>query len=528
MVGASCVNAVSSYYQVVVNKNGKIYRTRFEKGIVTEPTHEIGTVAEGVHGTETSFVLDDSIWKDDILDLKRIDHRCRQLAYLNPGLKIMVYFDTKDAAGNDVKEEKTYCFPEGIKAYVEMLTKGKTQLIPPELITAHVMSEEKNDIELAVGFCYTDTYSSDIKGFVNNIYQEYGGDHVTGLKEGFAKAMSRYAVEEGFLKSSNDIKQADALEGLVAVLSVAVPDPNYEGQGKNNLRMKDVRTVCRESISDFFFDYLSRDVNRAKVLVEKAISAAKARAAAKKARDAARGITKAAASGSLPEKFSDCSGNDPEKDEIFLVEGDSAAGSAKQGRDRHFQAILPVFGKILNAEKSTPDKVYSSMKTLDVIKALRCGIGEDFDINKLRYHKIIIMSDADVDGFHIQCLHMTFFYRYMPELIKKGYLYAACPPLFKVTKGKGKNAEVTYLYSNAELAAFDTEGCSVQRYKGLGEMDATQLWDTTMDPAKRRLNRITIKDAEEAENMLAVCMGKDVEARKEFIVAEGSALALSE
>lgn len=320
-VGASCVNAVSSSYQVVVNKNGKVYRTRFEKGIVTEPTHEIGDAPEEVHGTETTFTLDDTIWKDDVLDLKRIDHRCRQLAYLNPGLKLMVYFDTKDAADNEVKEDKVYCFPDGIKAYVDALTKGKTQLIPPELITAHVMSEEKNDIELAVGFCYTDTYSSDIKGFVNNIYQEYGGDHVTGLKEGFAKAMSRYAVEEGYLKSSNDIKQADALEGLVAVLSVAVPDPNYEGQGKNNLRMKDVRTVCRESISDFFFDYLSRDANRAKILVEKVIAAAKARAAAKKARDAARGITKAAASGSLPEKFSDCSGNDPEKDEIFLVEG---------------------------------------------------------------------------------------------------------------------------------------------------------------------------------------------------------------
>lgn len=289
---------------------------------MTEPTHEIGTVAEGVHGTETSFVLDDSIWKDDVLDLKRIGHRCRQLAYLNPGLEIMVCFNTEDASGSKVKEEKIYCFPEGIKAYVEMLTKGKTQLILPELITSHVMSEEGHDIELSIGFCYTDTYSSDIKGFVNNIYQEYGGDHVTGLKEGFAKAMSRYAVEEGYLKSSSDIKQADALEGLVAVLSVAVPDPNYEGQGKNNLRMKDVRTVCRESISDFFFDYLSRDANRAKVLVEKTISAAKARAAAKKARDAARGITKAAASGSLPEKFSDCSGNDPEKDEIFLVEGE--------------------------------------------------------------------------------------------------------------------------------------------------------------------------------------------------------------
>lgn len=394
-VGASCVNAVSDSYHVEVKREGKVYSTLFEKGVIVEHTHETGTCKADEHGTSTTFILDDDIWKEDTLDLNRIDRRCRQLAYLNPGLIMVVYFDTTDADGNKVQKQEQYCYPEGVKAYVEKLTKSKVSLIEPEIITRSIPTDESGTVDVAVGFSYTDSYTSDVKGFVNNIFTEYGGDHVTGAKEGFAKAITRYAVQEKLVKSSSDIKQNDVLEGLTAVVSVTVADPNYEGQGKNNLRMKEVRTACRETVDDYLFDYLSRDVNRAKVIIEKALAAAKARAAAKKARDAARGITKAANSGSLPEKFANCSSNDPEESEVFLVEGDSAGGSAKGGRDRRFQAILPVFGKVLNAEKSTVDKVFSSVKTQDIVKALRCGIGEDFDITKLKFHKIILMSDAD-------------------------------------------------------------------------------------------------------------------------------------
>lgn len=321
LVGASCVNAVSSNYHVEVKRDGKVYSTTFEKGIITEHTRETGVCKADEHGTTTTFTLDDDIWTEDVLDLHRIDRRCRQLAYLNPGLVMVVYFDTVDANGNTVQKQEQYCYPEGVKAYVEKLTKGKVALVEPELITNSVETEESGVVDVAVGFAYTDSYNSDIKGFVNNINTEYGGDHVTGVKEGIAKAITRYATEENLVKNSSDIKQNDVLEGLTAIVSVTVADPNYEGQGKNNLRMKEVRTACRETVSDYLFDYLSRDVNRAKIIIEKALAAAKARAAAKKARDAARGITKAANSGSLPEKFANCSSNDPEESEVFLVEG---------------------------------------------------------------------------------------------------------------------------------------------------------------------------------------------------------------
>lgn len=520
-VGASAVNATSSDFEVQCRIGGKVYSTKFQKGIVTEHTHVVGSCPKEAHGTTTIFTLDDSIWTDDKLDVKRVARRMRQLAYLNPGLTMGVNFDTEDADGEPVKMQESYCYEDGVKAYVEKLTKGKTHITEPELVQAAVDGGEKiGSIDVQVAFAYTDAYTADIKSFVNNIATEYGGDHVTGLKEGVVRAVTRYAEEEKLVKNISDIKQNDAIEGLTAIVSVTVADPNYEGQGKNKIRMPQVRAAVKETISDFLFDYLSRDANRAKLIVGKAVEAAKARAAAKRARDAARGLNKAASSGTLPEKLADCSGTDPEKNEIYLVEGDSAGGSAKQGRDRRYQAILPIFGKVQNAEKTTRDKIYASVKTQDIVKALRCGIEDDYDESKLRYDKVILMSDADVDGAHIMCLHMTYFYRYMPQIIRNGHLYLACPPLFKVSK---KGQPDRYLYTEAELEAADTEGCSIQRYKGLGEMNPEQLWETTMNPEKRRLIRITLEDAEHAEEMLSICMGTDVETRKQFIISRGQA-----
>lgn len=519
-VGASCVNATSESCKLIIRSAGKSQAIEFAKGVTTKHLYDTGEkVEKNKTGTEVHFVLDEEIWGEQWYDFGHIKRRLRQLAYLNPGLTMNLYFDSLSKDGKEIKLDESYNYLEGVKEYINEITKSKTQLITPERVAVVkdvMIKKNKRPITIDFAMVYTDGFSSDLKSFVNNIATEYGGDHETGFKIGIYSAIQRYAVENGFIKDPKQIESDDCREGMTAILSVKMKDPNFEGQGKSKLRMSEIRAAIKEATEEFLYDYLEQDKNRAGVILDKVLRAAKARNAARRAREAARGI-KSIDSG-VAEGLADCSCKDPSKCMIYLVEGDSAGGSAKQARDRKIQAILPVFGKVLNAEKTSYDKVYKSMKILEMVKALKCGIGEEFNIDKLRYHKIIIMSDADVDGGHIQCLHMAFFYRYLKPIIENGYLYAACPPLFKVTKKSGKKEEVTYLYTKEELDAFDTEGCSVQRYKGLGEMNPEQLWETTMNPETCRMLQITIDDCEAAEESLAVCMGSNVEARKKFIL----------
>ena len=517
-VGASCVNAVSETFDVTVKTGGRVYETNFEKGIITQHTHEVGECDPAETGTSVSYVLDDEIWGEDVFDFHKLDTRLRQLAYLNPGLTMYLYLDTMDAEGKPLKKEEEYCFPEGVKAYVDELTKNKTVLMVPELVTQTVENEKVGGIDVSVALTYTASNSDNIKSFVNSINTEYGGDHETGLRMGISKAIERYALENKVIKDAKAIVSEDTREGLVAILNCSVADPNYEGQGKNKIRMPEVRAAVKNVVENWLYDYLSKDTATAKKIMEKVLLAAKARVAATKARNAVRSAS--AISTGAVKGLADCSCKDPDQAEIFLVEGDSAGGSAKQGRDRRTQAILPVFGKVGNAEKSSLDKIIKSVKTQSIVSALGCGIGKTFDISKLRYKKIVLMSDADVDGSHIQCLHMTFFYNYLRPIVEAGYLYVACPPLYKVyKKSKGQDVDVHYLYTEAEKDAFDTEGYLVQRYKGLGEMKPEQLWETTMNPDNRRLIQITLDDVEAAEEALKVCMGDDVKSRKEFIMS---------
>ena len=506
-VGASVVNALSEWLEVTVYQDGKIYFIRFENGgHAVEPLKIIGTTEET--GTLVRFKADPQIFKDTtVYDYETLNSRLRQLAFLNKDIRLTLTDKrTSDGPSNDYKYEG------GIIEYVQFLNKNKSTISDKVIYVEGL----QDGILAEVALQYNDGYQSSIYSFCNNIHTHEGGYHEDGFRMALTRCINAYAKNNNMIKKDESLSQDDVKEGLVAIISVKHPDPQYEGQTKTKLGNSEVRkivsNIAGEQINRFFLE--NPDI--AKAIVEKAEIASKARIAAKKARELTRRKSALDGISSLPGKLTDCSSKDASECEIYIVEGDSAGGSAKQGRDAKTQAILPLRGKILNVEKARTHRIFENQEIRSMITAFGCGIQEDVDVSKLRYHKIVIMTDADVDGSHICTLMLTFLYRFMKPVIEGGYVYIAQPPLYKVQKGK----KIAYAYKEQEMDQLREEfkdGYKVQRYKGLGEMDAEQLWETTMDPHHRVLKRVTIDDAMEADSVFDMLMGEDVEPRREYI-----------
>lgn len=500
-VGVSVVNALSEKLTVQVKRNGKLYRQTYVRGVPTEDMQIVGE-SEGT-GTAVTFLADKEIFETTEYHWDILAARLRELAFLNKGLKITLI-------DNRTEKEQTYQYQGGIKEFVDYLQKGKTAING----VIH-FQKEKDNIIVEIAMQYNDGYHEDILSFVNNINTIEGGTHLTGFKTALTRTFNHYAEKNKLLEKDVKIASDDILEGIVAVISVKHPEPQFEGQTKTKLGNSEVKGIVEAVVNERLGSFLEENPKIARSVVEKMILAAKAREAARHARDLTR-RKGALESASLPGKLADCSERDPAKCEMFVVEGDSAGGSAKQGRNREFQAILPLKGKILNVEKARLSKILTNNEIITLITAIGTGVGEDFDVAKLRYHKIILLADADVDGQHITCLALTFFFRYMRPLIDQGHLYIAQPPLYRLKKGK----TAIYVYSDAEKAAKLKEmgdDVEIQRYKGLGEMNPTQLWDTTMDPSTRTMKQVTIEDAVEADRIFSMLMGDEVEPRKQFI-----------
>ncbi len=510
-VGASVVNALSTWVEVKVYQNSKIYQVRFENGgHIVQPLTVIGECSPDRTGTTVTFKADPEIFTETtVYNYDTLKTRVRELAFLNRGLRIILC-DDREA---DKKKEE-FVYEGGISEYVAYLNKNKTA-IHEQII--HLSGEEKG-ITLEVALQYNSGYSSNIYSFTNNINTYEGGTHEEGVRRALTRIINSYARSHKFLKDNEEsLTVDDVKEGLTMIISCKHPDPQFEGQTKTKLGNSEVRKIADSVFSEGFERFLLENPEEAKIVVEKSMTAARARVAAKKAREMTRRKNVLEVS-SLPGKLADCSSKDASECEIYIVEGDSAGGSAKQGRDSRTQAILPLRGKILNVEKARLDRIFSNNEIRSMITAFGTGIGDEFDISKLRYHKIIIMSDADVDGAHIRILLLTFFYRYFKPLVEGGYIYAAQPPLYKIDYGKNRK----YLYSDDELADYlktipEGTKTSLQRYKGLGEMDYDQLWETTMNPENRTLLRITIDDAMQADQVLSELMGEEVEPRKRYI-----------
>ena len=505
-VGVSAVNALSEWLEITIQRNGESRSQRFERGMpVTELSDPLPTEETG---TKIHFLADSTIFEEVKYSAEVLSARLREMAFLNPGLAICLD-DRRDG------KIKDFCYEGGMRSFIEYLNRGKTTLFPDPI----AISGEKDGVSVDIGLQYNDSYLERVFGFANLIHTMEGGTHVSGLRTALTRAVNEAARRSKQLKEKDDNLGGDDLkEGLTCVISVKLSNPQFEGQTKTKLGNSDVKGIVDSVVYEGLLAWFEEHPGIVKVVVEKAIKARQAREAAKRARELVR---KTAMTGmGLPGKLADCSGRNPENCEVYIVEGESAGGSAKQGRDRSFQAILPLRGKILNVEKARLDKVLANNEIRTMIQTLGAGIGDDFDTSKLRYHKIIIMTDADVDGAHISTLLLTFFYRHMPALIENGYLYLAQPPLYRVQKGK----TVTYCYTEKELRAIldgaaDSSKISVQRYKGLGEMNPSQLWETTMDPSNRTLKRVEIDDVMEVDEYFSILMGDKVEPRRDFITA---------
>lgn len=510
-VGASVVNALSTELDVTVHRDGKIHRQTYKRGV---PVTDLEIIGETDHtGTTTHFVPDPEIFSETTeYDYDLLANRVRELAFLTKGVNITIE-DKRE--GQERKNE--YHYEGGIKSYVEYLNRSK-EVVHEEPI---YIEGEKDGITVEVALQYNDSYTSNIYSFTNNINTYEGGTHEAGFKTGLTRVINDYARKKGLIKENDpNLSGDDVREGLTAIISIKHPDPQFEGQTKTKLGNSEARTITDTLFSTAMETFMLENPDAAKKIVDKGLMAARARMAAKKARELTRRKSALEIS-NLPGKLADCSSKDPSISELYIVEGDSAGGSAKQGRDRHFQAILPLRGKILNVEKARLDKILSNNEVRSMITALGTGIGEDFNLEKARYHKVVIMTDADVDGAHIRTLLLTFFYRYMRQIIENGYVYIAQPPLYKVQQGK----RVEYAYNDKELEELlktlpQTPKPGLQRYKGLGEMNATQLWETTMDPSSRTLLQVTLEDAMDADETFEMLMGDKVEPRRNFIEAK--------
>ncbi len=508
-VGVSVVNALSTHLEATIRRHGKVHTIVFENGgRLTQRLTVTGETDE--RGTRVRFMPDKSIFETIDFSYEILQTRLRELAFLNKGIRITLRDDREGR-----KKENEFYFEGGIISYVEWLNKGKKPLHEPIYL-----EKSRDGVEMEVCLQYTDTYASSIFSFVNNINTVEGGTHLSGFKTALTRTVNSYARERNLLaKDVKSLAGEDMLEGLTVVVSVRVPEPQFEGQTKAKLGNSTVKGLVDTMVSETLSTYFAEHPGEGKQIVQKIVQAALAREAARKARDMTRRKS-ALDSASLPGKLADCQERDPAKCELFIVEGDSAGGSCKQARSREFQAVLPVFGKILNVEKARINKVLGSDKLTMMIAALGCNIGEDFDIAKLRYHKIILMADSDVDGSHITTLNLTLFYRYLRPVIEHGYLYIALPPLYLIRKGKQKwyaQDEKERDRIVAELGGM--QGLVIQRYKGLGEMNPDQLWETTMNPASRRLKQVTIADAAAADQMFSTLMGDEVQPRREWIEA---------
>ncbi len=505
-VGASVVNALSEWLEVYVARNGKLHYQKFARG---KRECELTVIGDADYtGTTVIFKPDSEIFRETTsFDYETLRQRIQQLAFLNKGLKLNISDNRNTEAPRGIK----YCYDGGIVEYVKFLNKSKTP------IHADIVSifEEIEGTQIEIAFQYTEDYTSNLYSFVNNIHTHEGGTHEEGYRTSLTRILNTYARNAGIFKKDESLSGDDVREGLTAIVSCKVSEPQFEGQTKTKLGNTEVRRIVSQVMSDQFDAYLKENPGSARTIVEKAVLALRARIAAKKAREATRKKSPLDSLG-FASKLADCRSKDPVISEMYIVEGDSAGGSAKQGRESFYQAILPLRGKVLNVEKARVDRILSNKEIISMIQAIGTGIQDDFDITLARYHKIVIMTDADVDGAHIRTLLLTFFYRYMRPLIEKGYIYIAQPPLFKIAQNK----RVEYAYSDEELEEkLKTFGPkpNIQRYKGLGEMNAEQLWDTTMDPRYRTLIRVSLEDTIEADRIFSTLMGDDVEPRREFI-----------